>query len=78
MTVAAVLHSDAAEARTCAARAACTSSTSPAGRRESIAAMSKLSLYYGTVKSATSGRHIMAWANSRNALDLVRSRAHGN
>jgi hypothetical protein len=34
--------------------------------------MSKLNLYYGTVKSATGGRHIMAWANSReHALDLV-------
>jgi hypothetical protein len=33
---------------------------------------SKLHLYYGTVKSATSGRHFMAWANSReHALDLV-------
>lgn len=32
----------------------------------------KLYLYYGTVKSATSGRHFMAWANSREeALDLV-------
>jgi hypothetical protein len=35
-------------------------------------AMSKLNLYYGTVKSATGGRHFMAWANSReHALDLV-------
>lgn len=34
--------------------------------------MSKLKLYFGTVKSATGGRHIMAWANSReHALDLV-------
>jgi hypothetical protein len=34
--------------------------------------MSKLSLYYGTVKSAAGGRHFMAWANSReHALDLV-------
>jgi hypothetical protein len=34
--------------------------------------MSKLNLYYGTVKSATGGRHFMAWANSReHALDLV-------
>jgi hypothetical protein len=34
--------------------------------------VSKLSLYYGTVKSATGGRHFMAWANSReHALDLV-------
>jgi hypothetical protein len=35
-------------------------------------ATSKLHLYYGTVKSATGGRHIMAWARSRkHALDLV-------
>jgi hypothetical protein len=27
--------------------------------------MRKLNLYYGTVKSATNGRHFMAWANSR-------------
>jgi hypothetical protein len=34
--------------------------------------MSKLHLFYGTVKCATGGRHIMAWANSREqALDLV-------
>ena len=34
--------------------------------------MGKLNLYYGTVKSTTGGRHIMAWANSRqHALDLV-------
>ncbi|HXP56472.1 MAG TPA: hypothetical protein VN847_16015 [Streptosporangiaceae bacterium] len=34
--------------------------------------MSKLNLYYGTVRSATGGRHFMAWANSReHALDLV-------
>ena len=40
--------------------------------------MKKLHLYYGTVipvtggKSAASGRHFMAWANSRDqALDLV-------
>jgi hypothetical protein len=34
--------------------------------------MSKLKLFYGTVKSATGGRHFMAWANSReHALDLV-------
>jgi hypothetical protein len=34
--------------------------------------MSKINLYYGTVKSATGGRHFMAWANSREqALDLV-------
>ena len=34
--------------------------------------MSKLGLYYGTVKSATGGRHFMAWADSReHALDLV-------
>ena len=32
----------------------------------------KLRLYFGTVKSATGGRHFMAWANSReHALDLV-------
>jgi hypothetical protein len=31
-----------------------------------------LNLYYGTVKSATGGRHFMAWANSReHALDLA-------
>jgi hypothetical protein len=43
-------------------------------RWEIIAAMrkKKLSLYYGTVKSADSGRHFMAWADSReHALDLV-------
>jgi hypothetical protein len=41
-------------------------------RRESFAAMGKLHLFYGTVKSATSGRHFMAWADSReHALDLV-------
>ena len=34
--------------------------------------MAKLHLYFGTVKSATGGRHIMVWANSReHALDLV-------
>jgi hypothetical protein len=34
--------------------------------------MRKLNLYFGTVKSATGGRRIMAWANSReHALDLV-------
>lgn len=34
--------------------------------------MGKLSLYYGTVKSTTGKRHIMAWAQSReHALDLV-------
>jgi hypothetical protein len=34
--------------------------------------MSKLNLYYGTVKSTTGGRHFMAWANSReHALDLA-------
>jgi hypothetical protein len=34
--------------------------------------MSKLHLYFGTVKSSTGKRHIMAWANSReHALDLV-------
>jgi hypothetical protein len=31
-----------------------------------------LSLFYGTVKSETGGRHFMAWADSRDhALDLV-------
>jgi hypothetical protein len=36
--------------------------------------MGKLNLYYGTVKSTTSGRHVMAWAKSREqALDLVES-----
>jgi len=34
--------------------------------------VSKLNLYIGTVKSATGGRHVMAWANSReHALDLI-------
>ena len=34
--------------------------------------MSKLNLYFGTVKSARGGRHIMAWASSRRqALDMV-------
>lgn len=34
--------------------------------------MGKLNLYYGTVKSTTGKRHIMAWAKSRkDALDLV-------
>jgi hypothetical protein len=38
----------------------------------SFGAMRKLNLYFGTVRSATGGRHIMAWANSReHALDLV-------
>jgi hypothetical protein len=37
-----------------------------------FAAMGKLSLYYGTVRSTTGGRHVMAWAKSREqALDLV-------
>jgi hypothetical protein len=36
--------------------------------------MSKVNLYYGTVKSATGGRHFMTWATSReHALDLVES-----
>jgi hypothetical protein len=36
------------------------------------AAMKKLHLYYGTVKSGTSGQHFMAWADTReHALDLV-------
>jgi hypothetical protein len=35
-------------------------------------ARSKLYLYFGTVKSGTDQRHIMAWATSReHALDLV-------
>lgn len=35
-------------------------------------ARSKLNLYFGTVRSAGGGRHIMAWANSREqALDMV-------
>lgn len=35
-------------------------------------ARSKINLYFGTVKSATGGRHFMAWANSReHALELV-------
>jgi hypothetical protein len=34
--------------------------------------MGKLNLYYGTVKSTTGKRHVMAWAKSReDALDLV-------
>ncbi|MGD0702043.1 MAG: hypothetical protein ABSA02_19430 [Trebonia sp.] len=34
--------------------------------------MRKLSLYYGTVKSAARAQHFMAWANSREqALDMV-------
>ena len=34
--------------------------------------MSKLNLYFGTVKAANGGRHIMAWASSRaQALDMV-------
>ena len=34
--------------------------------------MKRLNLYYGTVKSATGGRHFMAWADSReHALDLA-------
>ena len=34
--------------------------------------MTRLKLYYGTVKSAAGGQHFMAWANSRaHALDLV-------
>jgi formylmethanofuran:tetrahydromethanopterin formyltransferase len=32
----------------------------------------KLNLYYGTVKSATGGRHFMAWADSRQqALNMA-------
>jgi hypothetical protein len=35
-------------------------------------AKSRLNLYFGTVKSTTGGRRIMAWAASREqALDLV-------
>ena len=34
--------------------------------------MGKLNLYYGTVKSTAGGRHVMAWATSReHALDLM-------
>jgi hypothetical protein len=34
--------------------------------------MGKLYLYYGTVRSGAAGRHVMAWAGSREqALDLV-------
>jgi hypothetical protein len=34
--------------------------------------MSKLKLFYGTVKSPAGGRHFMAWATSReHALNLV-------
>jgi hypothetical protein len=34
--------------------------------------MGKLNLYYGTVRSATENRHVMAWARSReDALNLV-------
>jgi hypothetical protein len=41
-------------------------------RRKSFVAKSKLHLYYGTVKAASAGRHIMVWARSReHALDLV-------
>ena len=37
-----------------------------------IEPMGKLNLYFGTVKSVRGGRHIMAWANSREqALDMV-------
>jgi hypothetical protein len=40
--------------------------------------MAKLHLFYGTVKSATSGRHFMAWADSReHALDLVEAALTG-
>lgn len=42
------------------------------GREGSFVHMGKLHLYYGTVRSATARRHIMAWAKSReDALDLV-------
>jgi hypothetical protein len=38
----------------------------------SFVARSNLKLYFGTVKSAAGGRHVMAWADSReHALDLV-------
>jgi hypothetical protein len=41
--------------------------------------MSKLRLYYGTVKSAAGGRHFMAWASSRaHALDMVESALTAN
>lgn len=34
--------------------------------------MGKLNLYYGTVRSTTGSRHVMAWAKSReDALDMV-------
>jgi hypothetical protein len=47
--------------------------------RKIIRSRDKVRLYFGTVKSATGGRHFMAWANSReHALSLVGSRAHGN
>jgi hypothetical protein len=36
--------------------------------------MGKLHLFYGTVKTATGGRHFMAWARSRDdALNMVES-----
>jgi hypothetical protein len=39
----------------------------------------RLRLYFGTVKSATGGRHFMAWANSReHALDLVEAALTAN
>jgi formylmethanofuran:tetrahydromethanopterin formyltransferase len=40
--------------------------------RKIIRGRDKVRLYFGTVKSATGGRHFMAWANSReHALSLV-------
>jgi hypothetical protein len=40
--------------------------------RKIIRSRDKVRLYFGTVKSATGGRHFMAWANSReHALSLV-------
>jgi hypothetical protein len=40
--------------------------------RSIIRTREKVRLYFGTVKSATGGRHFMAWAHSReHALDLV-------
>src|ERR1700683_3850086 len=43
-----------------------------AAMRKIIRSHEKLRLYFGTVKSATGGRHFMAWANLReHALDLV-------
>jgi hypothetical protein len=50
----------------------------PSEGRSSLAKR-KLHLYFGTVKSATGGRHIMVWANSReHALDLVEAALNAN